>query len=612
MGSFRLTHLTFIGTNVPPASVEFSTQMTLVRGPSDTGKSFIVNAIDFLLGSGGLKEIPERSGYSDALLGLVLPSGDTVTLVRSVRGARRIGLYHSDVRDGPLLSPDEWLAPRHGASSLSVYLLEAIGLAERKVRTNLNNATTSLSFRDIAHLTIVDESQMQAETPPALTGIHVTKTRELSVLKLILQNEDDSGLEEVTPRQEVRRLNAAKVDVVERIIDDVTEQLAGTPDVDEARSQLARLLKSIDEQSKSLQEWTKQRDLVASSRVRNQTRLRANTLRLAETSTLNGRFQLLQSKYESDLARLDAVEEAGNILGYFTQGVCVFCGAEPTHQHKTVHHGETTHLEQSVRSEKEKTSKLLEDLLVTLRDLESSRSDLQNVASGLQEEIERETQALAAFDDVLHPQKVDLEELLEARSSLEKIIGLYDQLSRLHAMRVTVATEATTDAAGAASGLDIRPTNELSEEISKRLRAWGFPEWAHVRYDRTAQDIVSAGQLRSDHGKGVRSLLHAAFTVALAQYCFDRDLPHPGFIVLDSPLITYRAPDALEEEGPDRNVATAFYNDLQHNFDGQVIIMENTDPLEELDQHTVDVRFTHLEGVGRYGFFPLTTDRTTM
>ncbi|TKV28551.1 hypothetical protein FDK12_07785 [Arthrobacter sp. NamB2] len=608
MGSFQLTHLTFIGTNVPPASVDFGPEMTLVRGPSDTGKSFIVNAIDFLLGSGGLKEIPERSGYSDALLGLVLSSGESVTLQRSVRGARRIGLYHSDIRKGPVPAPDEWLAPKHGESSLSSYLLHELGLSGSRIRTNVNNATTSLSFRDIAHLTIVDESQMQAETPPALKGRYTTKTRELSVLKLLLQNEDDSGLEEVAPQQEVRKLSAAKVDVVDRIIGDVTERLDGAPDVDEAQTRLIRLSKSIEDQSASLQEWMKQQDLVASSRVRNQTRLRANKLRAAETSALSGRFTLLRSKYESDLARLDTIKEAGNLLGYFTNGVCVFCGAESEHQHKAVHHGETTHLDQSVRVEREKTSQLLDDLLLTLGDLERNQQGLQDEARRLQQEIERQAQILAELDKSLRPHEVGLSDLLAARSSLEQVIGLHDQVAKLRALRLQVATEVTTGVTDAVSGMDIRPINEFSQEIAKRLKAWGFPDWAHVRYDRTAQDIVSAEQLRSAHGKGVRSLLHAAFTVALAQYCFDRDLPHPGFIVLDSPLITYRAPDASETEGPDRNVATAFYNDLQHNFDGQVIIMENTDPLEELGEQTIDVQFTHLEGVGQYGFFPMTTD----
>ena len=96
-----LTHLTFIGRAVEPASVEFSPHVTVVRGPSDTGKSFIVSAVDFMFGANTLKEIHERSGYSTALLGLQLPDGQLVTLARAVNGGN-VGLYLADVRSGPL------------------------------------------------------------------------------------------------------------------------------------------------------------------------------------------------------------------------------------------------------------------------------------------------------------------------------------------------------------------------------------------------------------------------------------------------------------------------------------------------------------------------------
>lgn len=62
MSGLILTHLTFIGAGLEPASVEFGSRVTLIRGPSDTGKSFIVDAIDFMLGANALKEIPERRG----------------------------------------------------------------------------------------------------------------------------------------------------------------------------------------------------------------------------------------------------------------------------------------------------------------------------------------------------------------------------------------------------------------------------------------------------------------------------------------------------------------------------------------------------------------------
>jgi hypothetical protein len=70
MNRLTLTHLTLFGPNVETASVEFGPGATVVRGPSDTGKSFIVDAVDFMLGAQNLKEIPNATDtplFSSAL-----------------------------------------------------------------------------------------------------------------------------------------------------------------------------------------------------------------------------------------------------------------------------------------------------------------------------------------------------------------------------------------------------------------------------------------------------------------------------------------------------------------------------------------------------------------
>jgi len=74
--------------------------------------------------------------------------------------------------------------------------------------------------------------------------------------------------------------------------------------------------------------------------------------------------------------------------------------------------------------------------------------------------------------------------------------------------------------------------------------------------------------------------------------------------VLDSPLVTYRPPDQSTETdgGPPEGVVRAFYRDIQANFDGQIIIMENTDPLEPLGAEARDIRFTKHTDVGRCRF----------
>ena len=98
MKRITLLHLTFTGDNKEPASIDFSPSVTVIHGPSDTGKSFIVDAIDFVLGAGELKEIPERKGYTRVLLGMELPNGERITLARSVDGGK-VYLYQSCIRD---------------------------------------------------------------------------------------------------------------------------------------------------------------------------------------------------------------------------------------------------------------------------------------------------------------------------------------------------------------------------------------------------------------------------------------------------------------------------------------------------------------------------------
>lgn len=606
-----LTHLTFIGTNVEPASVEFGPQLTLVRGPSDTGKSFIVDALDFMLGANTLKEIPERAGYSMVLLGLELPSGDRATLARSVSGGS-FSLFLSDIRQGPLPIADETLAPRHSPSAdsnISRYLLKQVDLDGKRVRKNARGETDTLSFRNLAHLCVVDETQMQSETPPALTGSYVSKTKEISVLKLILQAEDDSTVVAVPSAQETARVSGAKIEVIDRLIAEVEEKLSETPEAEQLRDQLARLNTSINEQNTAMSEvWTRRAGASESLRQAQQSLGTART-ELSEVVALHSRFGLLRTQYESDLARLATIKEAGNLLGYFTAGVCPFCGSEPSNQHYNLEcEGDATAFSDSVEAEIEKTGSLRADLLLTIDDLGHRETQVRASSQSATALIDEWQQTLRGIEDELAPQQDDLRELVALRSDIEKSLGLYEQIADLQRMKTQIEDDAQVDGAVVSEGLNLGALREFSAELSKRLGDWGYPDAQTVRYDRAEQDLQAGDQFRSAHGKGVRAILHAAFTLGLAQYSFDRDIAHPGFVVLDSPLVTYRPPDNPDHPEVDAALPTgivaAFYRDVQSRFDGQVIIMENLDPTEPLGKDSVDVVFTKRSDQGRYGFFP--------
>jgi hypothetical protein len=610
MSRIQLRHLSVVGQGVLPASIEFSERVTLVLGPSDTGKSFIVGAIDFMLGAKALPDIPELGEYSTVLLGLSL--GDrNLTLVRSTSGGR-FSLYEGLLEESPVGVPEITLAAAHSAKSddnVSSLLLDAITLNGREVQRNQVGATDSLSFRDVARLVIVDETKMQSPTPPALSGTHTTASKETSILRVLLEDDDDAGLLGGKTSERSRLAEKAKIEVYNRLLSEIEEEMKDIPAAPEARGQLERLMRSISETASSMSALRAERDAAAEQRAEAIEQLSAVSEERSEASELIARFNLLRRQYESDLDRLEMLSEAGSLLGFFTRGACVFCGADEEHQHFNQEcDGDVTHFGESVGAESSRTRRLLEDLTSAIADLSRRHESLGSLRTELQQMIARVQQQIEAVESRMRPVADDLTEVMDARSRVEKCLGLHQRHDSLVAARAELLTDAARDTSKVSSKMQHSVLADFSREIVWCLEAWGVPDLSDVRYDRNEQDIFQGNQFRSAHGKGLRSVLHAAFTVGLAQFCLRRDLPHPGFVVLDSPIVTYRPPDydGDEDEGevpPD--FAQAFYRDLDERFLGQAIVMENVEPAGPLSAEVARVAFSKRPTAGRYGYFPM-------
>ncbi|GIH22014.1 hypothetical protein Aph01nite_03240 [Acrocarpospora phusangensis] len=613
MSKLRLTHLSFIGKGVPDATVEFGSGLTVIYGASDTGKSYIVEAIDFMLGRKALKSIPEAEPYSTILLSMILPDDTALTLERSIQGGS-FRAYRGEFMSAPNTAPDFTLAAAHGQASstkdsLSGFLLRQIGLDGRQIRKNKRNETVPLSFRNLCFLCIIDETKMQAATPPALSGQYTTATAEISTLKLLLQGDDDSAIAQDAGAVERRKIGRGKAEVLEVVIRDLKETLLSADGPLELNEQLSRLNNSIQEHTSAIDSILDSRTGVASEHA-SAVRVYSNhQARLEEVSELISRFSLLLAKYDSDLDRLEMVREAGSLLGYFRPGVCVFCGAEVEHQAADVHSAEEiSAFGESVLVEIQKTSMLREDLLSTLSDLQTQEQRLRSSILGSTATIQQLRQQINAFDEELQPQRVAIQDLVNVRSDIESKLATYAQIEKLEALRATVQPE-DPENLPTPTGLNEKVLIELAASIKEVLHQWSVPIADSVTYSKSANDLFVGDQARGSRGKGVRSILHAAFTLGLAQYCFDRDLEHPGFVVLDSPLITYREPEPGVSEGPSEeefaSVADAFYFYIDFQFDGQCIVVENTDPPANLSDEVKLVHFTKRRDFGRYGFFPV-------
>lgn len=436
-----LIHLTYVGSGRDPVGLELGPKLTVITGPSDTGKSFILDSIDFMLGAKSLREIDELEGYSHVLLGISVLNEEiaTFTLMRPVTGGKT-HLYEGDVRNLPNSQAARVLNESHNAENvrnLSNFLLTEIDLSNQRVRKNARNTTRSLSFRDVAHLCVISETNIQAVRSPVFSsGNPQNETVEKSILKLFLEGEDDAGLIEVASDAEVK-ISRGKNAMLDKVIAELTKELETLhPD---ALPQLKRLEASIRAESSSIEQTVAIRDGVWSRRRSLTVELAKNEDRIMELEELIARFALLSTQYESDLSRLEMVREGGTLLNLFEPDVCILSGAWKEHQHhETIDVLGVEHLQDAVTAEADKTEALYADLRSTIAAMMEEKNALQLKLENIQQNVQAANREIARLDQALEPTRSGLLQLTAAKTKIERSLVVQEQISRVEQLRGSI------------------------------------------------------------------------------------------------------------------------------------------------------------------------------
>jgi hypothetical protein len=187
-------------------------------------------------------------------------------------------------------------------------------------------------------------------------------------------------------------------------------------------------------------------------------------------------------------------------------------------------------------------------------------------------------------------------------------LSLFGTLSDLEDRRIKLLAQVDGEAAGSSSSEVELPTSaadSFAALVLTILKEWHFPDADRVHFDLRDRDLVLNGKKRVSYGKGLRAVTQAAFTVGLLEYCRQNGRTHPGFIILDSPLLSYREPDNAEDDLSSSDLNAHFYHYLSTRMDDrQFIIVENTDPPADVQASEQAIKFTGTAVSGRYGYFP--------
>jgi hypothetical protein len=588
------------------AEMTFSNGVNVICGASDTGKSFLAESIDFMLGGSELRDIPERTPFGEVQFDLDVTSGEKWRFYRASSGG--------NFKAGNLLDEDaeiEVLRKDHGhgkADNMSGFLLDKIGLLGKRIlRSKKNGTTQSLSFRNLARLAIVQEGEIQQTGSPFWGGQYTLKTAELATIKLLLTGVDDSNVVETT---RVGTDRAKQIELIDELLAEIRQEIADVGDEEaDLKDQIDRLDGTIDQRRETLNGIQAQLDSLLVQRRELVDVRTAIQDRLDEIADLLTRFDLLLQHYAVDIERLTAIQESGAMFAHVESVPCPLCGASPdAQQHDAACDGDVEAIVQAAYAEIEKIARLKGELQATVADLKSEAVSQEQELSNKNEEYENvNIQIQETVAPTVSDERASFSELIEKRAAVQKGLDLYARVEKLEERKIPLENDEGEEGSPSVivSGLPDSVAHDFSLRVSKLLRAWDFPGDCLVHFDKETTDFVIDGKPRGSRGKGLRAITHAAVTIALLEYCLENDLPHPGFVVLDSPLLAYFKPEGDEDRQlQGTNLKESFYSYLvdHHSTDSQIVIVENQHPPDSVLGRLKMTVFTGNPNEGREGF----------
>lgn len=617
---FMLRKLQATGENVGPAEVSFTPGFNLITGASNTGKSYILQCLEFMFGSDKPpKEIYESQSYTKLFLELEDHKATVYTLERSLQG----GDFHLYDRSIEELNATE--SPRVIKANpdptkddgISWFLLSLCGIGPTKIRKNSRNETANLSFRTISHLFVVNETSIIAEESPVLLkeAIAVTNTKIKSAFKFLLTGIDDSSLIASPDPEMLKAQDTAKREVFDQLISDLEQRIASQQVSDEnVRERADRLERAIvmattalSSTSIAVQEHQQIRETAW------QEQQEADS-RLIVISELLRRFELLRQHYQSDLQRLEFISEGEHYFDQLEAINCPLCGTLlENHDYRKMCETRTDEVDNLQRASEEEAAKIrshLQDLERTVATLIEERGTL-SATSQEKKQVVIESDRLIAEE--LKPQlvanKTELDHLLSDQRVLAEIDINIQRLNELKQIRASIdnGNGQPLPERRHSPGLSTFALRKLCNSIDTILREWHYPDIGIVEFNERQMDLVINGKPRQSNGKGIRALIHAAFAIGLMRYCKINSLPHSYFVVLDSPLTTLKEGGSNDaEDEVSGEIQRAFFETLSLSpNDEQIIVLENKVPSTEIKERINYIEFIGAINGGRKGFYPI-------
>ena len=194
MSNFYIERLIVTGNGKEPAILKFQKGLNIVCGPSDTGKSYVLECIDYLFGSDKIR-FDRNTGYDWVKLIIATENG-RITFERQL-DTKKIEVHSTD-RD--------FKSGSYGISgkknNISDLWLQLIGIdEEHHIIKNSRFEKQRLTWRTFSHMFLIKETNVFQEQSIILPKQNTASTAALSALLFLISGIDFA---EVVPLEEKR------------------------------------------------------------------------------------------------------------------------------------------------------------------------------------------------------------------------------------------------------------------------------------------------------------------------------------------------------------------------------------------------------------------------
>lgn len=587
---YYIKQITLVRNDETKSELNLKQGLNIIYGESNTGKSLIVDCIDYIFGSKKKPRFGDKLDIKKVEILLVVDDGE-------INMSREVG--SNDVIVSSTFSEISSGTYKTGKThnSLNSIWLKIMGIDENtKVLQTLNGKTQSLTLRTFYHTFLIDEGRAQSQNSVLSNGLGFdgrASTAVLSTLMFLATGENNLP-NEVGKERIIRK---ERVDAVKKFVDRSLQRIGNTKmsDIEELSSRnpnelsdnINDLLNEIEAKEGVLKSALDEKNKIASEVIELDNQLH-------ECKVLKNRNSILLTQYSSDIKRLTFIAE-GDIHSsdYPKLEVCPFCNGKLS---------------------KDKATSCLDAAIAEVDKIEAQINDVQSLQKSIEAEMiefnDKKQQYIKRINEIdtkiraeLRPQISNLKQYLEKYKSAlnyHKAKEMIEQFSNV----LTSELKTTENEESKEVKIDIKSKfsevfeEKLTKELAFLLKECNYQNYKSSSFDLDNYDVIVNDQLKNTQGQGFRAYLNTIMALAVQNCLCDYGKYYPQLLVIDSPILSLKEKDDNQISETMKEGLFKYF--INHQENKQTIIIENSVP--KLDYSSVNIiEFTKDENRGRYG-----------